>query len=218
MTKTQCRTDAVLPKILFRSAGEYAITTKKEPSMPDKEKWDKRYAEISAERGPASLLIENAHLLPGGKALDVAMGTGNNAFFLAGRGYEVTGVDISTVAVARVRERAEESGLLIQAVEADLNQFPIGENTYDLIINFYYLDRTLIPSLKTALKINGIIFFETYTTEQRQFGGPSNPDYLLKPDELLLSFLDFFIIFYHERIIPGKEPRAVASLIAQKVR
>jgi len=185
--------------------------------MSDKEKWDKRYSHISTERGPASLLVENAHLLPGGKALDVAMGSGNNAFFLACRGYEVTGVDISTVAVTSVRERAEENGLLIQAVEADLGQFSVDEDAYDLVVNFYYLDRNIIPKLKKGLKKNGIIFFETYTTEQRQFGGPSNPDHLLKPNELLLSFLDFFIIFYHERIIPGKEPRAVASLIAQKV-
>ena len=185
--------------------------------MTDKEKWDNRYADSSTERGPASLLVENAHLLPGGKALDAAMGTGNNAFFLAGRGYEVTGVDISTVAVTRVRERAEENGLLIQAVEADLGHFPIGEDAYDLVVNFYYLDRSLIPKLKKGLKKNGIIFFETYTTEQRQFGGPSNPDYLLKPNELLLFFLDFFVLFYHERIVRGDEPHAVASLIAQKV-
>jgi tellurite methyltransferase len=185
--------------------------------MPDKEKWDKRYADSSTERGPAPLLRDNAHLLSKGKALDVAMGPGGNAFFLAGRGYEVTGVDISTVAVTRVRECAEKNGLLIRAVEADLAQFPIGEDAYDIIVNFYYLDRSLIPKLKTGLAKNGIIFFETYTTEQRQFGGPSNPDYLLKPNELLLLFLDFFIIFYHERIVPGDEPHAIASLIAQKL-
>ena len=135
----------------------------KEHAMTDKEKWDNRYADSSTARGPASLLVENAHLLAGGKALDAAMGTGNNAFFLAGRGYEVTGVDISTVAVTRVREQAEENGLLIQAVEADLAQFPIEEAAYDLVVNFYYLDRNLIPKLKNGLKKNGIIFFETYT-------------------------------------------------------
>jgi tellurite methyltransferase len=185
--------------------------------MPDKEKWDKRYANISTEHGPAALLVENAHLLAGGKALDVAMGTGNNTFFLAGRGYEVTGVDISRVAVTCARERAEENGSLIRAVEADLAQFPVGEDAYDLMVNFYYLDRNLIPKLKKGLKKNGLIFFETYTTEQRQFGGPSNPDYLLNHNELLLFFLDFFVLFYHERIVPGDEPHAVASLIAQKV-
>jgi tellurite methyltransferase len=185
--------------------------------MPDREKWDSRYAAASIEHGPASLLRDNAHLLTKGKALDVAMGLGGNALFLAARGYDVTGVDISTVAVTRVRECAENNGLLVQAVEADLAQFPIGDDVYDVAVNFYYLDRNLIPNLKTGLKKNGLIFFETYTTEQRRIGGPSNPDYLLKPDELLFFFLDFFILFYHERIVPGDTPRAIASLIAQKI-
>jgi tellurite methyltransferase len=185
--------------------------------MPDKEKWDERYKDTSSESGPASLLLDNAHLLTNGKALDVAMGLGNNAFFLAAQGYAVTGVDISRVAVTRAAEHAKKNGLTIQALEADLAEFPIEDENYDLIVNFYFLDRTLIPRLKKGLKKNGLMFFETYTTEQRQFGGPTNLDYLLKPNELLLSFLDFFIIFYHERIILEKEPRAIASLIAQKV-
>jgi len=185
--------------------------------MPDKEKWDERYKDTFSDKGPSSLLLDNAHLFANGKALDVAMGLGNNAFFLAAQGYAVTGVDISSVAVTRVTERAGKNGLAIQALEADLAQFLIKDENYDLIVNFYFLDRTLIPKLKKGLKKNGLIFFETYTTEQRQFGGPSNPDYLLKPNELLLFFLDFFIIYYHERIIPGSQPQAIASLIAQKV-
>ena len=185
--------------------------------MPDKEKWNERYKDTSSESGPASLLLDNAHLLTNGKALDVAMGLGNNAFFLAAQGYAVTGVDISSVAVTRAAEHAKKNSLTIQALEADLAEFPIKDENYDLIVNFYFLDRTIIPKLKKGLKKNGLMFFETYTTEQRQFGGPSNPDYLLKPNELLLSFLDFFIIYYHERIIPGAQPRAIASLIAQKV-
>ena len=185
--------------------------------MPDKEKWNKRYKNSCTDHGPASLLRDNAHLLTRGKALDVAMGPGNNAFFLAAHGYEVTGVDISSVAVTRVTEHTIKNALTIQALEADIAEFPIKDENYDLIVNFYFLDRTLIPTLKKGLKKNGIIFFETYTREQHQFGGPSNPEYLLKPNELLMSFLDFFVIFYHEGIILGQEPRAVASLIAQKV-
>jgi tellurite methyltransferase len=206
-----------LVKINFVITREYAITQLWENSMPDKEKWNERYAHSCADRGPASLLRDYSHLLTSGKALDVAMGSGTNAFFLAGHGYEVTGVDISPVAVTRVTEYVAKNRLTIQAVEADLAVFPINNEEYDLIVNFYYLDRPLIPRLKNGLKKNGLIFFETYTTEQRQFGGPSNPDYLLSPDELLLPFRDFFILFYHERIIPGAEPRAIASLIAQKI-
>ena len=73
------------------------------------------------------------------------MGIGNNAFFLAARGYAVTGVDISSVAVTRVTEHAKKNGLTIQALEADLAEFPIEDETYDLIVNFYFLDRNPYP-------------------------------------------------------------------------
>lgn len=185
----------------------------------DKDTWDERYHAETAAPESASLLRDYSFLLTGGKALDVAMGPGHNAVFLASHGYDVEGVDISPVAVSRARELAAKSGVPINAVEADLSNYSVPEQSFDLIINFYYLDRELIPQLKKGLIKNGLIFFETYTIGQRQFGKPSNPDYLLRPNELLLAFLDFFIIFYHERIIvESTAPKAIASLIAQKVR
>ena len=186
--------------------------------MQDKRKWDDRYADDSAMKDAAALLRENVHLLKGGRALDVATGTGSNAAFLAQHGFEVDGVDISSIAVDRVRQYAEINSLAITAIEADLTSYQIQEQTFDVIVDFYYLDRTIIPHLKQGLKNNGLIYFETYTEEQRRFGGISNPDYLLKPNELLFSFLDFFIIYYHERIVTtAQHSKAIASLIAQKV-
>jgi tellurite methyltransferase len=186
--------------------------------MQEKRKWNDCYTSDSAIKDAAALLRENVHLLKGGKALDVAMGTGNNAILLAAHGFKVEGVDISSVAVTTVREHAEKNRLSIHAVEADLRQYQIQEHGFDVIVNFYYLDRTIIPHLKQGLKNGGLIFFETYTEEQRRFGKPSSPDHLLKPNELLFSFLDFFIIFYHERIVTAPhDTKAIASLIAQKV-
>ena len=186
--------------------------------MQDKRKWDDRYTNDSAITDAAALLRENAHLLKGGKALDVAMGTGSNAVLLAAHGFEVEGVDISSVAVTSVRQHAEKNGLAITAIEADLTNYQIQERAYDVIVDFYYLDRNIIPQLKQGLKTGGLIFFETYTEEQRRFGGISNPEYLLKPNELLFSFLDFFIIFYYERTVTSPQhSEAIASLIAQKV-
>jgi 2-polyprenyl-3-methyl-5-hydroxy-6-metoxy-1,4-benzoquinol methylase len=186
--------------------------------MQDKRKWDDRYTHDSAITDAAALLRENAHLLKGEKALDVAMGTGSNAVLLAKHGFEVEGVDISSVAVNSVRQHAEENRLAITAIEADLTCYQIQERAYDVIVDFYYLDRNIIPQLKQGLKTGGLIFFETYTGEQCRFGGISNPDYLLKPNELLFSFLDFFIIFYHERVVStAQHSKAIASLIAQKL-
>lgn len=186
--------------------------------MQDKTKWDDRYTSDSAFKDAAALLRENAHLLKGGKALDVAMGTGSNAVLLAKHGFEVEGVDISSVAVNSVRQHAEKNRLAITAIEADLTSYQIQQHAFDVIIDFYYLDRKIIPQLKQGLKSGGLIFFETYTEEQLRFGGISNPDYLLKPNELLLSFLDFFIIFYREQIVSAAQhTKAIASLIAQKI-
>jgi 2-polyprenyl-3-methyl-5-hydroxy-6-metoxy-1,4-benzoquinol methylase len=187
--------------------------------MKEKE-WEKIYKEKASVPmpEPAGLLREYEHLLTGGRALDIAAGEGHNGIFLAGKGYAVTSVDRASSAVDIMRAHAARQGVSIEAVAADMLAYPIAENSFDVMLNFYFLERDLVPKIKAGLRKDGLLFFETYTLEQQQFGGPHNPDFLLKPNELLLAFLDFFIIFYHERIdTSGPEPRAIASLVAQKV-
>ncbi len=166
------------------------------------------------QREPSRLLSRNTHLLCGDTALDIAMGTGRNAVFLASRGYDVTGVELSLPAVSAAMQVASEMGGSINAVKSDISDFDIKENYFDVIINFNFLDRDLMTIIKKGLKQGGLLFFETYTKDQAQFGRPSNPDFLLDRNELIMNFLDFFIIFYHERT--DKE-KAVASLIAKKM-
>jgi hypothetical protein len=68
-----------------------------------------------------------------------------------------------------------------------------------------------------GLKQGGMLLFETYTIEQPKYGRPHNPAYLLKPNELLQSFIDLHIIYYHERIDKQSGSiKAIASLLAQK--
>jgi len=79
--------------------------------------WDERYRE---GRGmpdePSALLVENQALLPaGGRALDLGMGSGRNALYLAARGFRVTGVDVSSVAVALCQEKAARLGMAVAA-------------------------------------------------------------------------------------------------------
>jgi 2-polyprenyl-3-methyl-5-hydroxy-6-metoxy-1,4-benzoquinol methylase len=144
------------------------------------------------------------------------MGTGRNAIFLASQGYEVDGIDYSEVAVEKVRSYAQEKSLQINTTQADLAYYQIAEETYDVIINFYFLERSLIPQIKRALKPGGMLLFETYTVEQPQYGRPHNLAYLLKPNELLNSFMDLHIIYYHERVEKlQEETRAIASLLVQ---
>ncbi len=76
------------------------------------EDWDKRYA--SAENlwsaKPNRFLVAEVEHLEPGRALDLACGEGQNAIWLATRGWDVTGVDYSEVAIAKARSRAEREG------------------------------------------------------------------------------------------------------------
>ena len=180
--------------------------------------WDEKYTSACDPAGePSSFLEENIQRLPQGRALDLAMGNGRNAFFLAAHGHAVDALDYSEVAVDKVRSFAQEKSLPVHVTQADLTHYQIPENTYDVIINFYFLERTLAPRITKGLKKGGMLLFETYTTEQSLYGRPHNPDYLLKPNELLHSFIDLTIIYYHERVVKSpEETKAIASLLAQK--
>jgi tellurite methyltransferase len=189
----------------------------------DQRRWDKKYGKKQSplpDQKPSSILKKHIGLLPRGRALDLAAGEGRNAVFLAEHGFGAEAVDISRIALSRARNLAKARGVKIKTVAADLDSYPIGRKQYDLILDFYFLDRRLIPRIKGGLKKGGVIVFETYTQEQESLdlGGPSNPDYFLKPNELLHLFLNFRVLFYREGIFREEgRPKAVASLIAKKV-
>ena len=183
--------------------------------------WDERYGqeEATPERGPAAFLVEHRHLLPSrGRALDVAMGTGRNALYLASLGYEVTGIDVSGVAVERCRQEAARRSLRIEAVQADLESYGLPRAVYDVVINFYYLHRDMAPQLEEALRPSGVLVFESFTTEQRQFGwGPQNDEFLLRPGELRTLFPELEALAYREGLVEGdKGTKAVAGLVGRK--
>ena len=172
----------------------------------------------SSSKEPSRLLRQLIPLLPKGRALDIACGEGRNAIFLAKNGYHVNAIDISSVALEKGAEAARREGLEINFIHVDLEVYQIPADTYDLIINFNYLQRSLVPSIKRGLKKGGVIIFETYTIEQKDFGHPKNPDFLLKPNELIKLFSDLHIFFYREGVFEEKGYRkAIASLAGRKV-
>lgn len=183
--------------------------------------WDERYlrGEAPPERGPAPFLVEHLALLPGrGQVLDVAMGSGRNALYLASLGYQVTGIDISAVAVERCRAEAERRRLPLQAICADLTSYPLPREAFDVVLNFYFLERSLCPRLAQALRPGGVLVFETFTLEQRRFGwGPRQQAFLLRPGELPTLFPTLETLVYREGTVKGERgPKAVASLVARK--
>jgi len=170
--------------------------------------------EISLQ--PARFLGENIVLLPKGRVFDVAMGEGRNAVYLAKMGFEVEGVDISAEAVNMALELARKSGVNLKAQVADLeDNYHIEKGSYDVIICFNYLQRSLIQQMKDGLRTGGIVVYETFIVDQARFGKPKNPDHLLKHNELLDLFRDFRCLRYREGIFESH--KAIASIIAQKL-
>ena len=164
---------------------------------------------------PAQFLVDNVDLLPKGRTLDVAMGSGRNAVYLSGMGFEVEGIDLSTEAVSNALELARKSGVNIKTQVTDLEgNYHIEKGLYDVIICFNYLHRPLIPQIKKGLRKGGMVVYETYIVEQARFGKPKNPDYLLKHNELLDMFHEFRCLRYREGIIDNR--KAIAGIVAEK--
>ena len=187
----------------------------------DRKRWDERFKEREFAFGKKAnpFLRRHVHLLPKGKTLDLAAGEGRNAVFLAQHGCDVDAVDISPMGLRKAGELARGMGVKIHTVLADLDTFQLRPGTYDLIADFYFLSRRLIPKLKKGLKKGGRIIVETYLTDQRNLhtGGPKQLKYFLKHNELLRLFKGFRILVYREGIVrEGGRRKAIASLIAEK--
>jgi len=188
----------------------------------DQRRWNERFRrkEFALGKEPNPFLKKYIHLLPKGKALDIASGEGRNTVFLAQQGFEVDAVDISGKGLKKAQKLAREQGVKIKTFLVDLDQYQIEKERYDLIANFYYLKRRLIPRIKKGIKKGGRVVFETYLLEHRTLGtgGPKQAKYFLKPNELLRLFKNFRILFYREGIFKeGGRKKAVASLIAEKI-
>jgi len=187
----------------------------------DQKRWDERFGKKGFALGkePNPFLKKVIHLLPKGRALDIAAGEGRNAIFLAQHGFEVDAVDISERGLKKAKKLARGKGVKINTFLVDLDQYHVEKERYDLIANFYFLKRRLIPRIKKGIKKGGKVIFETYLLEHRTLGteGPKQAKYFLKPNELLRLFKDFRILFYREGIFrEGGKKKAVASLIAEK--
>ncbi len=170
---------------------------------------------------PSSFLVEHFDLLPRGLALDLAMGDGRNAIYLATRGYDVDSVDRDPKRVANARTAARRLGAPIRAVVGNVEDgtYIIPIETYDLIVVFNYLHRPLFKDIRDGLRPGGVVVYQTYTREQARYGKPSRPEHLLQPGELAEVFGDWEILKQREFTGPRRgsgEPSALASIIARK--
>lgn len=118
---------------------------------------------------PSAIVVEAVKGLRPGKALDFGMGIGRNALWLAAQGWDVTGIDISDVAVEKVRAAAAEKQLKVDAVLADIRQYDLGQDKWDLIVaaNMHDLTVENAPRLVAALKPGGLLVVEGFHADVR---------------------------------------------------
>ncbi len=194
-----------------------------EPVHDDRERWDERHGVEGFRRdgSPSAFLSEVADRLPrAGRALDIACGDGGDAVFLAERGLHVTAVDISPVALAKVRALAEARGVAdrVKTVEHDLRRgargLPIPEDGYDVVTMIHYRDRELLRALRGVVRRDGWLVVETATTENVARGLPAPPARWLAMKHELFYFggSDLVTRLYREDEIDGM---VRAQLLAQ---
>src|SRR5688500_356219 len=107
-----------------------------------------RAAQMPSELGPRHELVPRVHggQLRPGRVLDLRCGTGDNAVFLARRGFDVTGVDFAPAALAKARRKAEAARVAARFLEDDLTQLHRAaevartEGPFDLLLDYGSLD------------------------------------------------------------------------------
>jgi tellurite methyltransferase len=177
------------------------------------EEWDQRYrAGEQVFDTPAPLVVEFTRPLTPGLALDLACGPGRNAIHLAELGWCVTAVDGSSIAIGLLR--ASNSSIDARVADLERDEFAIAPGTFDLVLSCYYLQRSLIPRIKAALRPGGLLIMIAHLAGADQ---PHGTPARAFPDELRAFFSDWAILHYREGE-PGESGHrhAVAELVAQK--
>jgi SAM-dependent methyltransferase len=132
--------------------------------------------------------------IPPGRVLSLAEGEGRNAVFLAGLGYDVVGVDSSSVGLEKSRRLAAERGVAIKTVLADLtdaDDFTIEPASWEGIVSIFchlpeHHRRRLHRQVVSGLRPGGVLLVEAYTTRQLDYGtgGPPAREKLMTLDDL----------------------------------
>lgn len=193
--------------------------------------WDERYSEAGYAYGtaPNDFLRKHYAAIPKGKVLSIAEGEGRNAVFLARQGYEVTALDASRVGLDKAARLAEENGVHLKLIHADLNDFDFGDTTWAGIISIFCplpsaLRQRVHAGIARGLQANGVYLIEAYRPEQLAYGtgGGKSADTMLTAETLRndLPGFDFLHLLETEReVIEGRYHTglgAVVQAIARK--
>jgi SAM-dependent methyltransferase len=180
--------------------------------------WNKIWQErANNDLQPDPWLLKVLPLLPTGRVLDLACGRGRNALFLAECGYAVTAVDASREALAQLAMEAQRRGLQITQMQQDLEQQPrLALPPFDLVVQFFYLQRSLLPELHRLVRPGGVAVVRTFSHAGDFPGGPGNPDFSLEPGELLRLFAGWKVLIHEEGVDQAHRGGGLAGIVARR--
>lgn len=147
-------------------------------------------------------------LAPSATVLDVACGGGRHVRWFAQRGHAVTALDRDERALDGLRSVAE-----VLACDLEGSPWPLAGRRFGAVVVTNYLWRPLFPSLIDALDEGGVLICETFAVGQGSIGKPSNPDFLLRPQELLEAARGLRVVAYEDGFV-AQPPRFVQRLAA----
>jgi 2-polyprenyl-3-methyl-5-hydroxy-6-metoxy-1,4-benzoquinol methylase len=171
-------------------------------------------------QNPSTVLVEAIEGVKPGRALDVAMGQGRNALFLAQRGWAVTGFDISNEGLNVARANAKKAGVTLTAQSSSIDDFSYGEERWDLIALIYVPnvahEGAAMTKLARALKPGGLLVIESFASD-RQSAARRPVD--IDPAALKASLVGFDIVRFDDREAVSEwdpQPTRLCRVIARK--
>lgn len=169
-------------------------------------------------RDASHWVVRFASLIPRtGPVLDVASGSGRHARWFLDRGHDVVAIDRDVSGLDDIREYDR-----LEVVEVDLENgepFPLGERRFAGVIVTNYLYRPILDQLVSAVASSGVLIYETFAVGNDRFGRPRQPQFLLRPGELLdVVRGELRVVAFEDLVVDHPWPAAVQRIAAVRDR
>jgi SAM-dependent methyltransferase len=192
----------------------------RDQSNEERARWDLKYEQglpSLTEPDPFFISAYERFVTPSlpkpGAALDLAGGLGRHALWLASRSWQVTVVELSDVAIGKLRQAALELNVNVDLFAGDAAEYKLEPAHFDLIVLFYHLDRSLFPRMVSALKPGGLLISKMglrWDSGERLRTGSTNP---LHRNELPSLVPELAVLHHQERPV---RDRGVVEFVGRK--
>jgi SAM-dependent methyltransferase len=163
---------------------------------------------------PSAWVLEHVPKIPlGGRVLDYACGSGRHSLYLAARGFDLVAIDKDAQALNGITtQNPKIKTHLIDLEEDSWGLAHLG--TFDAVVVTNYLYRPFLARIPSLLKPEGVLIYETFALGNEAYGKPSNPDFLLKPNELLKFSENMRVLAFEDLVISEPKPACIQRICA----